>query len=72
MTIFLNMVLKEEGAVYPSVFLKLENGEEITLTYVQYIYTSPNSKLLICRVNTDLGICENETYKNVKWIQVLD
>ena len=35
MTIFLNMVLNKKGAYYPSIFLKLENGEEITLSYVQ-------------------------------------
>ncbi len=72
MAIFLNMVLKKEGAVYPSVFLKLENGEEITLSYVQYIYISPNSTIKVQRINTDLSILEEETYSNVKWIQVLD
>ena len=72
MTIFLNMVLKEGDAVYPSIFLKLENGEEITLSYVQYVYTSPNSTVMVSRINTNLGIYENLTYTNVKWVQVLD
>lgn len=71
MTIFFNMVIKREGTVYPSVFLKLENGEEITLSYVQYIHTSPSS-VTVCRVNTDLNIYEDKTYTNIKWVQVLD
>lgn len=71
MTIFLNMVLKKEGAVYPSVFLKLENGEEITLSYVSYFHTS-SSSVTVCRVDTDLGVNENLTYTNVKWVQVLN
>lgn len=71
MTIFLSMVLNKEGTVYPSVFLKLENGEEITLSYVQYIRTSLSS-VTVCRVNTDLNIYEDKTYDNVKWVQVLN
>lgn len=71
MTIFLSMVLNKEGTVYPSVFLKLENGEEITLSYVQYIHTSLSS-VTVCRVNTDLNIYEDKTYDNVKWVQVLN
>lgn len=71
MTIFLNMVAKKEGNVYPSIFLKLEDGEEITLSYVQYIHTSPSS-ITVCRVNTDLSIYEDKTYTNVKWVQVLN
>lgn len=72
MTIFLNMVAKKEGNVYPSIFLKLEDGEEITLSYVQYIYISPNLTVKVQRVNTDLSIYEDKTYTNVKWVQIIN
>ena len=71
MTIFLNMIIKNDGAYYPSIFLKLENGEEIILSYVQYIHTSPSS-VTVSRVNTDLDINEVKTYDNVSWMQILN
>ena len=72
MSVFLNMVLTKEGCVYPSVYLKLENDEEVVLSYVQYFHTSLPSTVKVTRVNTDLGICEDITYTNVKWMQVLN
>lgn len=72
MTVFQSMIIKDEGIVYPSLCLELEDGSEIVLTYVQYFHVSPSSEIRVCRVNTDLGIQEEKTFTNVKWIQVLN
>jgi hypothetical protein len=70
MCVFMDMITKNGmDFFYPSIEIKFKNGEEIIVSYVQYVFIGSD---YICanRIHEESEIHEEVTYKDVRYFRI--